>query len=54
MTQDIASKGLGVVYENCSSDQKKELVSVLVETLTTGRDSCIHRRHSIGAVVYAL
>ena len=37
MTQDVASKGLGVVYENCSPEQKKELVSILVDTLTTGK-----------------
>ena len=33
----MASKGLGVVYEKCSKEQKDELVSILVETLTTGK-----------------
>jgi len=36
LTQDIASKGLGVVYENCGKEQKDQLVSVLIDTLTTG------------------
>ncbi len=33
----MASKGLSVVYEKCSKEQKDELVSILVETLTTGK-----------------
>ena len=37
LTQDIVSRGLGVVYEKCGSEQKKELVSSLVDTLTTGK-----------------
>ena len=37
MTQDIASKGLGVVYENCSKEQKDELVQILIDTLMTGK-----------------
>ncbi|XP_074640240.1 proteasome adapter and scaffold protein ECM29-like [Tubulanus polymorphus] len=37
LTQDIASKGLGLVYENCSKEQKNELVSVLVDTLMVGK-----------------
>ena len=37
ITQDIASKGLGLVYEKCSPEQKESLVSTLVGTLTTGR-----------------
>lgn len=37
LTQDISSKGLGLVYEICSSEQKKMLVSELVDTLTTGK-----------------
>ncbi|XP_046357928.2 proteasome adapter and scaffold protein ECM29-like isoform X1 [Haliotis rufescens] len=37
MTQDIASKGLGVVYENCTAQQKDMLVSELVNTLMTGK-----------------
>ena len=37
LTQDIASKGLGIVYEICGGDQKKELVSMLVDTLVSGR-----------------
>ncbi|XP_021353886.1 proteasome-associated protein ECM29 homolog [Mizuhopecten yessoensis] len=37
VTQDIASKGLGLVYEVCSPKQKDELVSELVDTLMTGK-----------------
>ena len=36
VTQDVASKGLGVVYEKCNDEQKKVLVSSLVDTLSTG------------------
>lgn len=39
VTQDIASKGLGMIYEISSSQQKDSLVSELVETLTTGKRS---------------
>lgn len=39
VTQDIASKGLGMIYEISSSQQKDSLVSELVETLTTGKSS---------------
>ncbi|XP_064625293.1 proteasome adapter and scaffold protein ECM29-like isoform X2 [Lineus longissimus] len=37
MSQDVASKGLGVVYENCTKEQKDGLVSVLVNTLMSGK-----------------
>ena len=37
LTQDIASKGLGAVYESCNKDQKDKLVSMLVDTLMAGR-----------------
>lgn len=37
ITQDIASKGLGVVYDNCTADQQKELIEDLVNTLMTGK-----------------
>ncbi|XP_053393707.1 proteasome adapter and scaffold protein ECM29-like [Mercenaria mercenaria] len=37
LTQDISSKGLGLVYEICSTEQKDVLVSKLVETLMTGK-----------------
>ncbi|XP_060085987.1 proteasome adapter and scaffold protein ECM29-like [Ylistrum balloti] len=37
VTQDIASKGLGLVYEVCSSKQKDQLVAELVDTLMTGK-----------------
>ena len=37
LTQDLASKGLGVVYEVCDEEQRQQLVSLLVDTLTTGR-----------------
>ncbi|XP_062591295.1 proteasome adapter and scaffold protein ECM29-like [Saccostrea cucullata] len=39
VTQDIASKGLGMIYEISSSQQKDSLVADLVETLTTGKSS---------------
>lgn len=37
LTQDIVSKGLGIVYEKCNAEQKQQLVGELVETLTTGK-----------------
>ena len=37
VTQDIASKGLGLVYDSCSEEQRKELISNLVDTLMTGK-----------------
>ena len=37
ITQDIASKGLALVYEICSAEQKDLLVSELVGTLMTGK-----------------
>eukprot|EP01135_Chromosphaera_perkinsii_P004716 Nk52_evm27s294 gene=Nk52_evmTU27s294 len=36
VTQEMASKGLSLVYDSSSSEMKKELVSALVDTLTTG------------------
>lgn len=36
LVQDIASKGLGVVYELGSEEQKKELVNALVGSLMEG------------------
>ncbi|XP_061192483.1 proteasome adapter and scaffold protein ECM29-like [Saccostrea echinata] len=39
VTQDIASKGLGMIYEISSSQQKDSLVADLVETLTTGKST---------------
>ncbi|KAK2167662.1 hypothetical protein LSH36_25g00006 [Paralvinella palmiformis] len=36
LTQDLASKGLAIVYEICGQDEKQQLVSLLVETLTSG------------------
>ena len=37
LTQEVASKGLGLVYEHGDGESKKELVSLLVDTLTNGR-----------------
>ncbi|XP_072904697.1 proteasome adapter and scaffold protein ECM29 [Hemitrygon akajei] len=37
LSQDVASKGLGLVYELGSEQDQHELVSVLVETLMTGK-----------------
>lgn len=39
VTQDFTSKGLALVYENCSAEQKNILVQELVETLMTGKRS---------------
>ena len=47
ITQDMASKGLGVVYEKCSKEQKDELVSILVETLTTGKRCVLSTDHDV-------
>jgi len=37
MSQDVASKGLGLVYEMGGEADQQELVSTLVETLMTGK-----------------
>uniref|UniRef100_A0A4W3HWV2 Ecm29 proteasome adaptor and scaffold n=1 Tax=Callorhinchus milii TaxID=7868 RepID=A0A4W3HWV2_CALMI len=37
LSQDVASKGLGLVYELGSEQDQRELVSILVETLMTGK-----------------
>uniref|UniRef100_A0A8D0CXV9 Ecm29 proteasome adaptor and scaffold n=1 Tax=Sander lucioperca TaxID=283035 RepID=A0A8D0CXV9_SANLU len=37
LSQDVASKGLGLVYEMGGEDDQQELVSTLVETLMTGK-----------------
>uniref|UniRef100_A0A673VC60 Ecm29 proteasome adaptor and scaffold n=1 Tax=Suricata suricatta TaxID=37032 RepID=A0A673VC60_SURSU len=37
LSQDVASKGLGLVYELGDEQDQQELVSTLVETLMTGR-----------------
>ncbi|CAL1601518.1 unnamed protein product [Knipowitschia caucasica] len=37
LSQDVASKGLGLVYEMGEEKDQKELVSTLVETLMTGK-----------------
>nr|XP_034996453.1 proteasome adapter and scaffold protein ECM29 isoform X2 [Zootoca vivipara] len=37
LSQDVASKGLGLVYELGSEQDQQELVTTLVETLMTGR-----------------
>ncbi|XP_013777201.1 proteasome-associated protein ECM29 homolog [Limulus polyphemus] len=39
ITQDIASKGLNLIYELGEEQDKKELVNLLLETLTSGRKS---------------
>ena len=36
-SQDVASKGLGLVYELGNEQDQQELVSTLVETLMTGK-----------------
>ncbi|CAJ0940188.1 unnamed protein product [Ranitomeya imitator] len=37
LSQDVASKGLGLVYELGSEQDQQELVSILVDTLMTGK-----------------
>ena len=37
LSQDVASKGLGLVYEMGGEVDQQELVSTLVETLMTGK-----------------
>ncbi|GAB6029010.1 hypothetical protein CHUAL_004798 [Chamberlinius hualienensis] len=37
ITQDCASKGLSLIYDYSDEKQKTEMISVLVESLTTGR-----------------
>uniref|UniRef100_A0A8C2YS99 Ecm29 proteasome adaptor and scaffold n=1 Tax=Chinchilla lanigera TaxID=34839 RepID=A0A8C2YS99_CHILA len=42
LSQDVASKGLGLVYELGSEQDQQELVSTLVETLMTGKRYAKH------------
>lgn len=37
LSQDVASKGLGLIYELGSEQDQQELVTTLVDTLMTGR-----------------
>ena len=37
LTQEVASKGLGLVYELGGEERKEELVKLLVDTLMSGR-----------------
>ncbi|XP_038067101.1 proteasome adapter and scaffold protein ECM29-like [Patiria miniata] len=37
ITQEVASKGLSLVYEQSTADRKNDLVSVLVDALMTGK-----------------
>lgn len=37
LSQDVASKGLGLVYEMGGEGDQQKLVSTLVETLMTGK-----------------
>jgi len=41
LTQDVASRGLAVVYESCDGHQKQILVTALVDTLMTGKRSVL-------------
>ncbi|XP_076347189.1 proteasome adapter and scaffold protein ECM29 [Tachypleus tridentatus] len=41
ITQDIASKGLNLIYELGEEKDKNELVNLLLETLTSGRKSVV-------------
>lgn len=40
LSQDVASKGLGLVYELGSEQDQQKLVSILVDTLMTGKRYC--------------
>lgn len=40
LSQDVASKGLGLVYELGTEQDQQELVSILVDTLMTGKRYC--------------
>ncbi|XP_019632493.1 PREDICTED: proteasome-associated protein ECM29 homolog [Branchiostoma belcheri] len=42
LTQDVGSKGLGLVYERGGSAHRDELVALLVDTLMSGRRSAQH------------
>ena len=37
LVQDVASKGLGLVFECCSTEQQDQLAAELVGSLTTDR-----------------
>lgn len=37
LSQDVASKGLGLIYELGSEQDQQELVTTLVDTLMTGK-----------------
>ncbi len=37
VTQEVAARGMGLVYELSAADGKEELVQALVATLTEGR-----------------
>lgn len=39
IVQDVASKGLSLVYQNSDESQKKALVSEIIEQLTSGKRS---------------
>lgn len=43
LSQDVASKGLGLVYEMGGEADQQELVSTLVETLMTGKRLVKHQ-----------
>lgn len=45
LSQDVASKGLGLVYELGGEQDQQELVSTLVETLMTGKRYLIPITH---------
>lgn len=37
LSQDVASKGLGLIYELGSEQDQQQLVTTLVDTLMTGK-----------------
>lgn len=39
IVQDVASKGLSLVYQNSEESQKQELVAQIIEQLTSGKRS---------------
>jgi proteasome component ECM29 len=57
LVQDIASKGLGLVFECCTAEQQNQLAAELVGSLTTDRrptiqvtkDTQVFEEGSLGA-----
>jgi len=37
LVQDAASKGIGIVYDNCSEEDREKMVTSLLDTILGGR-----------------